>query len=82
MEITDEYVSMPVSPMANYFNSTVLNVFVLGVLESEIPIDDSKALPLLQHVFLPISTRFSSIMVKLTLNREVVLNFFMHAIVQ
>ncbi|CAL0323634.1 unnamed protein product [Lupinus luteus] len=54
---------MPVSPMANYFNSTVLNVFVLGVLESEIPIDDSKALTLLQHVFLPISTRFSSIMI-------------------
>lgn len=34
-------VSMPVSPMAHYFNSSVLNVFVLGVFESQIPIDDS-----------------------------------------
>ncbi|XP_019432114.1 PREDICTED: O-acyltransferase WSD1-like [Lupinus angustifolius] len=54
---------MPVSPMANYFNSTVLNVFVLGVLESEIPIDDSTVSTLLEHVFLPTSTRFSSIMI-------------------
>ncbi|KAK7290888.1 hypothetical protein RIF29_05654 [Crotalaria pallida] len=64
MDVCEEYVSMPASPMAECFNSSVLNVFVLGVLESEIPIDDSKAVPLLEHLLLPINTRFSSIMVK------------------
>lgn len=59
----EEYATMPASPWAHYFNSSVLSIFVLGVLESEIPIDDSRAVPLLQHVFLPLNTRFSSIMV-------------------
>ncbi|XP_061352149.1 wax ester synthase/diacylglycerol acyltransferase 4-like [Gastrolobium bilobum] len=55
-------VSMPVSPMADYFSSSVMSVFILGVLESEIPIDDSRAEPLLKDIFLPINTRFSSIL--------------------
>ncbi|MED6126747.1 hypothetical protein PIB30_081420 [Stylosanthes scabra] len=54
----------PVSPTGQYLNSNALCVYILGVLESDVPIDDSQTLPLLQHVFLPINTRFSSIMTK------------------
>ncbi|KAK2972609.1 hypothetical protein RJ640_029228 [Escallonia rubra] len=54
----------PVSPTGQYFNSSVLSVSVLAVLESEIPIDDSLTLTLLKDVFLPINPRFSSIMVR------------------
>lgn len=55
----------PVSPTGQYFNSSVLSVTVIGVLESEIPvvIDDSITLKLIYDVFLPINPRFSSIMV-------------------
>ncbi|KAI3420736.1 Protein kinase domain-containing protein, partial [Psidium guajava] len=53
----------PVSPTGQYFNSKVLSVSVLGMLESEIPIDDSQAKSLIEDVFLPINPRFSSIMV-------------------
>lgn len=54
---------VPVSPTGQYFNSSVLSISVLSVLESEIPIDDSLALTLLKDLFLPINPRFSSIMV-------------------
>ncbi|XP_058218752.1 wax ester synthase/diacylglycerol acyltransferase 4-like [Rhododendron vialii] len=54
----------PVSPTGQYFNSSVLSISVLGVLESQVPIDDSPTLSLLQDVFLPINPRFSSIMVR------------------
>ncbi|KAB2035613.1 hypothetical protein ES319_D04G164500v1 [Gossypium barbadense] len=47
-----------------YFNSSVLSVCVLAVLDTEIPIDDSPVLGLLKDVFLPISPRFSSLMVE------------------
>ncbi|KAH7862061.1 hypothetical protein Vadar_034256 [Vaccinium darrowii] len=50
---------MPVSPTGQYFNSSVLQVSVLGVLESEIPLDDLPAMALLKDVFLPINPRFS-----------------------
>lgn len=53
----------PVSPTGQYFNSNTMSVRVLGILESEIPIDDSLAIPLLRDLFLPINPRFSSIMV-------------------
>ncbi|KAI9176796.1 hypothetical protein LWI28_025885 [Acer negundo] len=53
----------PVSPTGQYFNSSVLSICVLAVLESEIPVDDSSTMSLLQDVFLPINPRFSSIMV-------------------
>jgi hypothetical protein len=53
----------PVSPSAQYLNSSALNLSVLGVLETEVPIDDSKTIPLVRDVFLPINPRFSSIMV-------------------
>ncbi|CAL2255919.1 unnamed protein product [Prunus armeniaca] len=54
----------PVSPTGQYFNSSILSVAILAVLEFEVPINDSQALSLLQDVFLPINPRFSSIMVR------------------
>ncbi|KAM7495101.1 hypothetical protein LguiB_029710 [Lonicera macranthoides] len=54
----------PVSPTGQYFNSSVLSVSILAVLESQIPINDSPTLTLLRDVFLPINPRFSSIMVR------------------
>ncbi|KAE9457678.1 hypothetical protein C3L33_10431, partial [Rhododendron williamsianum] len=54
---------MPVSPTGQYFNSSVLSLSILAVLETEIPIDDSPTMTLLKEVFLPINPRFSSIMV-------------------
>lgn len=53
----------PVSPTGQYFNSSALSVSVLAVFESEIPIDDSPTVDVLENVFLPINPRFSSIMV-------------------
>ncbi|XP_057737161.1 wax ester synthase/diacylglycerol acyltransferase 4-like [Arachis stenosperma] len=60
----EEIPAEPVSPTGQYLNSTSLCVYILGVLESDVPIDDSHTLSLLQHVFLPINTRFSSIMTR------------------
>ncbi|GAB4859571.1 hypothetical protein Ancab_011039 [Ancistrocladus abbreviatus] len=53
----------PVSPTGQYFNSSVLSICILGILESQVPLDESPAIPLLRDVFLPINPRFSSIMV-------------------
>nr|KJB77249.1 hypothetical protein B456_012G127600 [Gossypium raimondii] len=64
LNVEDGEYSEPVSPTAQYFNSSVLSVCVLAVLDTEIPIDDSPALGLLKDVFLPISPRFSSLMVE------------------
>ncbi|KAL0444320.1 UNVERIFIED_CONTAM: O-acyltransferase WSD1 [Sesamum latifolium] len=58
-----EEVLEPMSPSAQYLKSSVLSLTILGVLESEVPIDDSMTMPLLKDVFLPINPRFSSIMV-------------------
>ncbi|KAK4281008.1 hypothetical protein QN277_012556 [Acacia crassicarpa] len=60
----EDGVVFPVSPMGQYFNSTVLCIYIIGVLELQLPFNDSLALPLLQHLFLPINPRFSSIMDK------------------
>ncbi|KAE9457677.1 hypothetical protein C3L33_10430, partial [Rhododendron williamsianum] len=46
----EEEVAEPVSPTGQYFNSSVLSISVLGVLESQVPIDDSPTLSLLQDV--------------------------------
>ncbi|OMO54809.1 hypothetical protein COLO4_36344 [Corchorus olitorius] len=62
-EGNDEY-SEPVSPTGQYFNSSALSICVLGILDSEVPIDDSPTMALLKDVFLPINPRFSSVMVK------------------
>ncbi|WJX65878.1 hypothetical protein P8452_50492 [Trifolium repens] len=64
MEGFDDEIEEPVSPTGQYLNSSSLSVCILGVLESEIPIDDKQTMSLLQDVFLPINTRFSSIMIK------------------
>ncbi|XP_071691338.1 wax ester synthase/diacylglycerol acyltransferase 4-like [Rutidosis leptorrhynchoides] len=61
--VEDMEKSEPVSPTGQYFNSSVLSVSVMSVLEFENPIDDSSSLALINNVFLPINTRFSSIMV-------------------
>ncbi|KAM3704181.1 hypothetical protein ACJW31_04G156100 [Castanea mollissima] len=56
----------PASPNAQYFNSSVMSVSILGVMQSEVPIEinEARTIPLLNDVFLPINTRFSSILVK------------------
>ncbi|XP_028807846.1 O-acyltransferase WSD1-like [Neltuma alba] len=64
MEYLNEDYEEPVSPAGRYFNSSVICSYCFGFLESEVPIDDSPTMYLLQHVFLPINPRFSCIMVK------------------
>ncbi|KAK7266775.1 hypothetical protein RIF29_19430 [Crotalaria pallida] len=64
MESYEEEFNEPVSPTGQYLNSSALCVYILGVLEFEIPIDDFQTMSLLHDVFLPINTRFSSIMIK------------------
>ncbi|KAL3714570.1 hypothetical protein ACJRO7_006479 [Eucalyptus globulus] len=64
MELIKEDDSLePVSPSGQYLNSKVMSVSILGILELEIPIDDSQAMSLFRDNFLPINPRFSSIMV-------------------
>ncbi|CAK8540624.1 unnamed protein product [Lathyrus sativus] len=60
----EEYIEEPVSPIGQYFNSSSLCLYIIAVLEFEVAIDDLQALALLKDVFLPISPRFSSIMVQ------------------
>ncbi|XP_054811801.1 wax ester synthase/diacylglycerol acyltransferase 4-like isoform X1 [Prosopis cineraria] len=64
MDYMNEEYTEPVSPAGRYFNSSVICSYCFGFLESEVPIDDSQTISLLQHVFLPINPRFSCIMVK------------------
>jgi len=63
MDESYEEVEEAVSPPGQYFNSSVICSYVFGFLEIAIPIDDSKIIPLIKDVFLPINPRFSSIMV-------------------
>ena len=63
MDESYEEVEEAVSPPGQYFNSSVICSYVFGFLEMAIPIDDSKTIPLIKDVFLPINPRFSSIMV-------------------
>ncbi|XP_057792473.1 wax ester synthase/diacylglycerol acyltransferase 4-like [Salvia miltiorrhiza] len=53
----------PMSPSAQYLKSSALSLTILGVLEMEEDIDDSKTMSLLKDLFLPINPRFTSIMV-------------------
>ncbi|KAL4567985.1 hypothetical protein LXL04_023584 [Taraxacum kok-saghyz] len=55
--------SEPVSPTGQYLNSSVLSIYILAILEFDNPFDDSSLLALTKDVFLPISPRYSSIMV-------------------
>jgi hypothetical protein len=59
----EEQLEEPVSPIGQYFNSSSLCLYIIAVLEFEVAIDDLQAFALLKDVFLPISPRFSSIMV-------------------
>ncbi|ONK64049.1 uncharacterized protein A4U43_C07F21570 [Asparagus officinalis] len=63
-KLLDEIEDEPVSPQAQYLNSSVLYLSILAVFELEIPIDDSQAFSTLENLLLPINPRFSSIMVK------------------
>ncbi|PRQ57602.1 putative transferase [Rosa chinensis] len=56
----------PVSPGGQFFNSTVLSLAIISVLEleSQFSMNDSQTFSLLKTVFLPINPRFSSIMVE------------------
>lgn len=53
----------PVSPTGQYFNSSALSIAILAIFELDIAIDDSPTMSTLENLFLPINTRFSSIMV-------------------
>ncbi|KAG2404100.1 uncharacterized protein HKW66_Vig0110220 [Vigna angularis] len=64
MENLNEVQEEPVSPMGQYFNSSALCIYIIGVLEFEVPIDDLQTFTLIKDVFLPINPRFSSIMVQ------------------
>lgn len=63
MEGFEEEISEPVSPTGQYLNSSSLCIYILGVLEFSIPLTHISTFELLQDIFLPINTRFSSIMV-------------------
>ena len=59
----------PVSPTAQYFNSSVLSVSIIAVMEFEIPINNLPSImSLLKDVFLPINPHFSSIMLLISLS--------------
>lgn len=63
MEGFEEEITEPVSPTGQYLNSSALCIYILGVLEFSIPLTHISTFELLQDIFLPINTRFSSIMV-------------------
>nr|KYP69303.1 O-acyltransferase WSD1 [Cajanus cajan] len=64
MEHLKEEQAEPVSPMGQYFNSSVLCIYIIGVLEFEVPIHDLQTLALIKDVFIPINPRFSSVMIQ------------------
>lgn len=65
VEMMEDGYEEAASPSAQFLNSSVLSLTILGVIEFEIPIQatDSLVLSLLKDVFVPINPRFSSIMV-------------------
>ncbi|GLU06391.1 hypothetical protein SLE2022_234310 [Rubroshorea leprosula] len=63
MEMDQQYISEPVSPAGQYLNSSVLSISIINVWEAKEPIDDSQVVWQLRTHLLPISPRFSSIMV-------------------
>ncbi|KAI3913985.1 hypothetical protein MKW98_010797 [Papaver atlanticum] len=58
----DEHLE-PSTPTGQYYSSSSLSMSILAVLEIDIPIDDSQTMSLLKNVFLPINSRFSSLLV-------------------
>lgn len=63
MEVEHAELLQPFSPSGQYLRSSAISLGVIAVMESEISIDDSMAIPLLKDVFLPINPRFSSMTV-------------------
>ncbi|KAI4305492.1 hypothetical protein L6164_028855 [Bauhinia variegata] len=63
MECFNENFAEPLSPLAQNFSSSALRVYILGVFEFDVPIDDLQIVPLLRELFLPINPRFSSMMI-------------------
>ncbi|CDP14801.1 unnamed protein product [Coffea canephora] len=63
MEVEHAELLQPFSPSGQYLRSSAISLSVIAVMESEISIDDSMAIPLLYDVFLPINPRFSSMTV-------------------
>lgn len=64
MEAAAAAVDEPVSPTGQYFNSSALNISILAIFESDERLDDSQVLATVEKLFLPVSPRFSSIMVQ------------------
>ncbi|KAK9225685.1 hypothetical protein WN943_010729 [Citrus x changshan-huyou] len=64
MELKEEEESEPVSPTAQYLSSSTLSLCILAILEFEQVLDDSLLMQLVKNVFLSISPRFSSVMVR------------------
>ncbi|KAJ4964558.1 hypothetical protein NE237_016407 [Protea cynaroides] len=63
-EDEDLYRFPPLSPLSQYINSSALSIPIIGVYELEVPITKSQTTEFLIDVFIPIHTRFSSIVVK------------------
>ncbi|KAL1819769.1 hypothetical protein ACET3Z_014638 [Daucus carota] len=55
--------STPVSPLGQYLNSSALSLSLYAVLEFQVPVNDLP-ISLVSDKFLPISPRFSSVMVR------------------
>lgn len=62
-EEEEEEESSPVSPLGQYLNSSVLSLTLYAVLEFKVPVNDLP-ISLVSDHFLPITPRFSSIMVR------------------
>ncbi|KAF6162705.1 hypothetical protein GIB67_022364 [Kingdonia uniflora] len=53
----------PLSPLSQYINTPTLTFYVMGVCELETAFDKSQTIKFLEHAFVPINIRFSSIIV-------------------
>ncbi|XP_042483870.1 wax ester synthase/diacylglycerol acyltransferase 11-like [Macadamia integrifolia] len=54
----------PLSPLSQYINSSALSIPIIGVYELEVPISRSQTFDFLRDVFIPIHSRFSSIVIR------------------
>ena len=66
MEIDEQVVvSQPVSPLGEYFSSSIISLSIIAVFEFEVPLDYSRLLSVFKDSFIPINPRLSSIMVRI-----------------
>ncbi|KAI4305154.1 hypothetical protein L6164_028540 [Bauhinia variegata] len=63
MGCSKENFAEPLSPMAQKFSSSALHVYILGVFEFDVPIDELQIVSLLRDLFLSTNPRFSSVIV-------------------